>query len=78
MRRPERKNIQTEIQSIYNNNIDHILCTDPREQYVKRQPEKSITKYTNIKSALDLYDNLPTGLKTFSLLSTLQYYNDKK
>ena len=51
--------------------MDDILRTDSGEQYAIRRPEELITKYTNIKNALNHYDNLPTGLKPLSLWSTL-------
>ena len=52
--------------------MDHILRTDSGEQYAERRSEKLIAKYIDIKSARNQYDNLPTGLKTLSLLCTLQ------
>ena len=47
--------------------MDHILRTDSEEQRVKRRP-KLITKYTNIKNALNHFDNLPTDLKSFTVV----------
>ena len=44
----------------------------PENNTQKRRPEELITKYTNIKNSLNHYDNLPTDLKSLSLLSTLQ------
>ena len=45
---------------------------DSGEWYAKRRPEELISKYEKIKNTLNHFDNLPTALKTLSLLSTLQ------
>ena len=56
--------------------MDHILGTDSRGQYAKPRSEELITKFESIKSALNLYGNLPTALETLSLLSKLQYLGE--
>ena len=53
--------------------MDKILRTDSGDHYTQRRPEELIAKYMNIKTSLNHYDNLPTGPKTLSLLSTLQH-----
>ena len=69
-------------QSICYYKIDHILRTASGEQHSKRRPEDLVTKNTNIKNALNHYDNLRTDQQSLSLLSTLQYlsklWNHKK
>ena len=37
-------------------------------RHEKRRPEELITKYTNIKNALNHFDNLPTDLKSFTVV----------
>ena len=55
--------------------MDLFLRTDSGEKLTKRRPEK-LTEYTNTENALNNYDNLPTGAKTFSQLYTLQYLGE--
>ena len=53
--------------------IDHSQRIVSGERYAKRRPEELIEKYKKKnKQTLNHYDNLPTTLKQFSLLSTLQ------
>ena len=65
-----KKNIQKVLRSIYFYKMDRIQRTESGEQHAKKTPEVLIAKYANIKNALTHYDNLPTGLKSLSLLST--------
>ena len=70
------RKISTLFRSIYNCKMDHLLRTESGEGHAKIRPEELIAKHVNIKNALNHYDNLSTGLKSLTLLSTLQYLGE--
>ena len=56
--------------------MNHNQRIDSRERYAKRRPDELIEQYKKIKQTLNHYNNLPTALKHFSLLSTLQCFGE--